>query len=244
MTSTTTDRRRGVHSGQAIKLACICATTANITLSGEQTIDGITTDGTRILVKDQTDATENGIYKTGTSAWTREPDFNGTYDVSEGTIVPVSRGTVNAATLWRVSNTGAITIDTTELSFTAQAVDAAALLSDGSVSMAADFLPATDASHDLGSTTYRFASAYFSSAVTMNSATVSSNITVSGAATLSSAATISGAASMSSAATVTGTATLSSKVIATLLTTTLSGSDPGVEGQLWTSSGYVLVSTG
>lgn len=156
MTSTSTDRRHGVNAGQAIKVSCICATTANITLSGEQTIDGITTDGTRVLVKKQTNASENGIYKTANSAWTREPDFDGTYDVTEGTLIPVSRGTTNAATVWRVANTGTITIGTTDLTISAQALDATAILSDGSVSYAADFLPSISQTYDLGSKTYQW----------------------------------------------------------------------------------------
>lgn len=156
MTTITTDRRRGINAGAAIKVSCICATTANITLSGEQTIDGITTSGTRLLVKNQTDATENGIYLSGASAWTREPDFDGTYDITEGTLIPVSRGTVNAATFWRVTNTGDITIGTTSITVTAQSLAANAILSDGSVTYAADFLPAITATYDLGSKTVKW----------------------------------------------------------------------------------------
>ena len=115
MTTVSTDHRRGINSGAAIKVACVCATTANITLSGEQTIDGILTSGTRVFVKNQTDAVENGIYLSSASAWTREPDFDGTYDVTEGTIIPVSRGTTNSDSNWRVTNTTAITIGTTAI---------------------------------------------------------------------------------------------------------------------------------
>lgn len=52
------------------------ATTANIILSGLQTIDGVATvAGDRILVKNQTDAKENGIYVTNVGIWTRASDF-------------------------------------------------------------------------------------------------------------------------------------------------------------------------
>jgi len=47
-----------------VKIPCIVATTANITLSGEQTIDGVLTSTNRVLVKDQTAGAENGIYVT------------------------------------------------------------------------------------------------------------------------------------------------------------------------------------
>ena len=50
------------------------ATTANITRSAEQTIDGTLTSGSRVLVKDQTTGTENGIYVTGSGSWTRATD--------------------------------------------------------------------------------------------------------------------------------------------------------------------------
>lgn len=51
-----------------------CATTANITLSGEQTIDGVLTSTSRVLVKDQSDQTQNGIYISAAGAWSRSTD--------------------------------------------------------------------------------------------------------------------------------------------------------------------------
>ena len=157
MVSVTTDRRQGVNASAAIKVACICASTGNLTLSAAQTIDGIAVVADdRVFAKDQTDATEIGIYRVQTGAWVREPDWNGAYDVREGTMIPVSRGTVNASTFWRVTNTGTITIGTTSLTVASQALDATAILSDGSVSMAADFLPGTSATHDLGSKTFQW----------------------------------------------------------------------------------------
>ena len=73
MASSTTDRRLGLTGGLAFKSPVACATTANITLSGEQTIDGVTTSASRVLVWKQTDATQNGIWKTSSAAWTRCP---------------------------------------------------------------------------------------------------------------------------------------------------------------------------
>jgi hypothetical protein len=122
MTSIATGRlRQGTTASAAVKVACIAATTANITLEGEQTIDGIAlVEDDRCLVKDQTDGTENGIYNVATGAWVRAADFDGRHDVVEGTIIPVSRGTVSADTEFRVSNTGSITIDTTSITFEAR----------------------------------------------------------------------------------------------------------------------------
>ena len=53
---------------------CLVATTANIALSGEQTIDGVLTSSDRVLVWQQSDATQNGIYVSGSGAWTRATD--------------------------------------------------------------------------------------------------------------------------------------------------------------------------
>lgn len=77
------------------KQAVDCATTANITLSGEQTIDGVTTSASRVLVKDQSTASENGIYVSAAGAWSRAADCDSTAEV-QGAVVSVSAGTANA----------------------------------------------------------------------------------------------------------------------------------------------------
>lgn len=118
MASPNTQRRFGLVGNVAIKAPCLVATTANITLSGEQTIDGVAcVSGDRVLVKDQTNAVNNGIYVVDTGAWTRDYDFNGPYDVVTGTIIVITSGTSNSNTSWRVSTTGIITIGTTSISF-------------------------------------------------------------------------------------------------------------------------------
>ena len=115
---TSVDRIQGLSGGIAIKVPCRVATTANITLSGEQTIDGIAVvDGDRVLVKDQSTGAENGIYEASTGSWTRAPDFDGDNDVVMGTQTTVNFGTTNANTLWRVTTPPAITIGTTSIAF-------------------------------------------------------------------------------------------------------------------------------
>jgi hypothetical protein len=51
------------------------ATTANVVLSGYQTIDGVafSAGAPLVLVKDQTDKRQNGVYTMGGSAWVRGP---------------------------------------------------------------------------------------------------------------------------------------------------------------------------
>src|SRR3990167_988096 len=93
MASSTTDSRLGLTGGTAFKAPCKAASTANLTLSGEQTVDGVAcvTDD-RVLVKDQTACAENGIYVVDTGAWSRSLDFDGTNDVVQGTQVYVNTG--------------------------------------------------------------------------------------------------------------------------------------------------------
>lgn len=126
MTSVTSERRRGLNASTAIKSPVIAASTADITLSAEQTIDGVALiTGDRVLCKDQSTSSENGIYLVDTSTWQREPDWDGTGDVVEGTMVPVSRGATNALTWWIVANTGTIAIGSTDVTFTQGLTDVA-----------------------------------------------------------------------------------------------------------------------
>lgn len=85
------------HSGDFNTASdCIVATTANITLSGLQTIDGqFGFVGRRVLVKNQTDQTENGIYLEDSGSWTRAADANTDAEL-EGMIVYVLEGDTNA----------------------------------------------------------------------------------------------------------------------------------------------------
>ncbi len=92
------------------------ATTANVTLSGEQTIDGVLTSTSRILVKNQTSATENGIYVTAAGAWSRATDADaGAEFVRLG--VFVSAGTTQAGTTWVCTRTTAPTLGSDNITF-------------------------------------------------------------------------------------------------------------------------------
>jgi uncharacterized cupin superfamily protein len=132
MTSISIDRTDGLSSAAAIKGPCKAATTVNITLYGEQTIDGVAiVTGDRVLVKNQTAAYENGIYVCDTGQWRRSKDFNRTNDVVKGTTVFVTDGTVNAGTNWIVTSSNPVVIGTSSISFVSIAAPA------GSVSTAA-----------------------------------------------------------------------------------------------------------
>jgi len=76
----------------------IAATTANtdIATGGLLTIDGVTVEvGDRVLVKDQTDATENGIYTASEGEWYRTPDAASSRNINKGVLIWVQSGTVN-----------------------------------------------------------------------------------------------------------------------------------------------------
>lgn len=116
---------RRLIDGGDYKASVRVATTANITLSGEQTIDGVAVvAGDRVLVKDQTAGAENGIYVAATGAWARAEDANGAGDLTSGVIVPVESGTLNADTLWMLTTDGTITIGTTALTWQIKSGDA------------------------------------------------------------------------------------------------------------------------
>jgi hypothetical protein len=105
----------GIAQGLDVKASCMCTTTGNITLSGLQTIDGYTTvAGDRVLVKNQTTNTANGIYVAATGVWTRTPDFSGTQAVS-GSNTFIEKGTINASTSWVMTTPDPITIGTSPI---------------------------------------------------------------------------------------------------------------------------------
>jgi len=115
---TVVDRIQGLSGSLAIKVPCRAATTANITLSGLQTVDGVSlVADDRVLVKNQTTASQNGIYLAGTSTWQRSLDFDGTADAAKGTLIGVTDGTVNANSTFELTTANPILIGTSSLTF-------------------------------------------------------------------------------------------------------------------------------
>lgn len=117
MTSSATDRAALV-TDVAIKAPCRAATTANITLSGAQTIDGVAiVADDRVLVKSQTTGADNGIYVADTGTWSRSTDFDSSRDVTYGTVVLITNGSLYANSLWELTTASPV-IGTTSLTFT------------------------------------------------------------------------------------------------------------------------------
>lgn len=105
-------------NGTDWKQSVRAATTANITLSGLQTIDGISIAANeRVLVKNQTDKKTNGIYSAASGAWTRTTDADANAEVTAGLAVMVSEGTTLGDTQWVLATNDPITIGTSVLDF-------------------------------------------------------------------------------------------------------------------------------
>ena len=109
----------GVSQGLDIKEAVKVATTANITLSGTQTIDGVAVSADeRVLVKDQSTASQNGLYLCKAGSWARTDDL-ATGDDASSVFVFVDQGTVNADNGFVCStNKGSAVVGTNNLAFT------------------------------------------------------------------------------------------------------------------------------
>lgn len=99
-----------LQQGLSWKNAVVASTTVaggNITLSGTQTIDGVSVvNGNRVLVKNQTDQTQNGIWVVSAAAWSRSTDADTSTEL-DGAATFVQNGTVHADTAWVQTNTAA-----------------------------------------------------------------------------------------------------------------------------------------
>jgi len=105
-----------VATGLSPKAPVLVATTANITLSGEQTIDGVTTSSSRVLVKNQTTQANNGIYVSSSGAWSRASDAN-TWNSLVSAFVFVETGSTQADTGWVCTSDPGGTLGVTAVTF-------------------------------------------------------------------------------------------------------------------------------
>ncbi len=104
-------------AGLAWKDSVRVASTGNLTLSGTQTVDGVALSAAdRILVKDQTTGSQNGIYAVAAGAWSRTSDADTAAKLA-GAAVFVEQGTANGDKLFTLT-TDNITLNTTSLSWT------------------------------------------------------------------------------------------------------------------------------
>ena len=115
--------RQGLDVKQSVRAATVGAINISADLEAGDLIDGVTlVAGDRVLVKDQSTATENGIYvAVASGAASRSSDANGTADTGElkpGTFTFVEEGAVNSDKGFVVSTNGTITIGSTSIAWT------------------------------------------------------------------------------------------------------------------------------
>lgn len=105
-----------------MKPQCRAASTANVaSLSGTTTIDGVSlVAGDLVLLKNQTTASQNGPWTIAAGAWTRPAWYPaaGTVQAFANARFEIREGTTQAGAVFYISTAGAITIDTTSVSFT------------------------------------------------------------------------------------------------------------------------------
>lgn len=112
------------RSGLDVKQSVRAATTAPLTLANQleagDVVDGVTLSaGNRVLVKDQSSGSENGIYVVQASgAAVRAEDFDSSAEVTAGAFTFVEEGTINGDTGFVLTTNDTITLGTTALTFT------------------------------------------------------------------------------------------------------------------------------
>ena len=129
----------GTITGTGIPKSVRCATVENITTSGLLTIDGeLLVSGDLVLVKNQSTASQNGIYVVGSGAWDRYSLSNTAAEVV-GSLVSVQKGTLNAGTTWITDFKGGNTVGSSAMNWyqvatnsNTPSVKTYRLLSDGS----------------------------------------------------------------------------------------------------------------
>jgi hypothetical protein len=122
-TKATTSYVNDAVAGLRTRIICEAATTANITLSSDlqngDTIDGVTlATGDQVLVKDQSTASQNGIYtvvSSGTAS--RSTDFDAIGELS-GQMVIINQGSTNDNTMWLCTTNNTVTLDSDSIAFT------------------------------------------------------------------------------------------------------------------------------
>lgn len=109
-----TEEINKLDSKQSVRVA----TTASLTLSGLQTVDGVQLAvGNRVLVKNQVASKDNGLYVAAIGAWARSTDADASSEVTPGLTVSVEQGATFADTVWQLITDAPIVLGTTALMF-------------------------------------------------------------------------------------------------------------------------------
>lgn len=112
------DRLTGLVGPAAFKVPCQAVAVTAITLSGEQTVNGVAlTTGERVLVTAQASSVDNGIYVVDTGDWNRAADCDGPYDLVQGSLVYVYSGTTDGNKIWKCTSADDVDIGTDNLTW-------------------------------------------------------------------------------------------------------------------------------
>lgn len=112
------DAALAAAAGMKWRPEVVAATTANITLSGEQAIDGVSVvSGDRVLVKNQSTASQNGVYVVATGSWTRSTDAD-SWNELVSQVVAVISGTSNADLIYICTSNSGGTLGSTAVTWT------------------------------------------------------------------------------------------------------------------------------
>lgn len=111
---------QGFDWKQSVRVATTTAGTLATSFAAGSAIDGVTlSTGDRILVKDQVNGSENGIYTVNASgAPTRAEDANTDAEMTAGVTVFISEGTTQGNSSWSITTDDPITLGTSEITFT------------------------------------------------------------------------------------------------------------------------------
>ncbi|WP_244220770.1 phage tail protein [Pseudomonas kribbensis] len=140
-----------LDSKQSVRVA----TTANIALSGLQSIDGVALAvGDRVLVKNQNVAKDNGIWVAAAAGWSRAADADSNTEVTSALLVSVEQGATLADTRWQLITDGAIVLGTTALVFQNITQGFAPINAPALINPTANTPPRFDASQKLATTEF------------------------------------------------------------------------------------------
>jgi hypothetical protein len=107
-----------IAQGLDAKPSVKAASTGNLTLSATQTVDGVSLSaGDRVLVKDQTTKSQNGIYVVASGSWSRATDADAWSELVSA-FVFVEQGTANKDTGWVCTVDTGGTLGTTDVAWT------------------------------------------------------------------------------------------------------------------------------
>jgi hypothetical protein len=111
---------QGIDWKASVRVATTATGTLASAFANGSTVDGVTlATGDRILIKNQSTGSQNGIYVVqATGAPTRSTDADTDAEVTASFAVFVEEGTANADSGWVLTNDGAVTVGTTALAFT------------------------------------------------------------------------------------------------------------------------------